>query len=115
MRARPEHTQSEDLSDASFLGKLLVLPENVRPDWKVFARYKHSSFLALSSAMKKKSFIRLPPEEPFEEAGAVGEVLETVDTGGPAEPFEHGRGRLVLASPHCRNGDLGPDSQYNIF
>jgi hypothetical protein len=73
------------------------------------------AYLVLSSATKKKSFIRLPPEEPFEEAGAVGEVLETVDAGGPAEPFEYGRGRLVLASPHCRNRDLGPDSQYNIF
>ncbi len=27
----------EDLSDASFLSKLLVLPANVRLDWKVFA------------------------------------------------------------------------------
>ncbi len=26
----------------SFLGKLLVLPANVRLDWKVIARYKHS-------------------------------------------------------------------------
>jgi hypothetical protein len=65
--------------------------------------------------MKKKSFIRLPPEEPFEEAGAVGEVLETVDAGGPAEPFEHGGGRLVLASPHCRNGDLGRFEQKQYF
>ncbi len=47
MRARPEPTQSEDLSDASFLGKLLVLPANVRLDWKVIARYKHSSLLGL--------------------------------------------------------------------
>ncbi len=39
--ARPEQTLSEDLSDASFLGKLLVLPANVRLDWKVIARYKH--------------------------------------------------------------------------
>ncbi len=29
------------LPDASFLGKLLVLPANVRLDWKVVARYKH--------------------------------------------------------------------------
>jgi len=27
-----------DLSDASFMGKLLVLPTNVRLDWKVIAR-----------------------------------------------------------------------------
>jgi hypothetical protein len=55
LRAKPEQTQLVDLSDASFLGKLLVLPAKVRPDWKVFARYKH--YLAASSATKKKSFI----------------------------------------------------------
>jgi hypothetical protein len=32
LRARPESTQSEHLSDASFLGKLLVLPANDRLD-----------------------------------------------------------------------------------
>ncbi len=36
MRASPDQTQLEDLSDASFLGKLLVLPSNVRLDCKVF-------------------------------------------------------------------------------
>jgi hypothetical protein len=43
----PEKSQLEDLSDASFLGKLLVLPANVRLDWKVIARYKHSSLFGL--------------------------------------------------------------------
>jgi hypothetical protein len=48
MRARPEPTQLEHLSDASFfLGKLLVLPANVKLDWKVIARYKHSSLFGL--------------------------------------------------------------------
>jgi hypothetical protein len=47
LRARPEPTQLECLSDVSFLGKLLVLPANVRLDWKVIARYKHSSLLGL--------------------------------------------------------------------
>jgi hypothetical protein len=37
----------EHLSDASFLGKLLVLPANVRLDWKVIARYKCSSLFGL--------------------------------------------------------------------
>ncbi len=41
MRASLEPTQLEHLSDASFLGKLLVLPANVRLDWKEIARYKH--------------------------------------------------------------------------
>jgi hypothetical protein len=35
------------LQDASFLGELLVLPANVRLDWKVIARYKHSSLFGL--------------------------------------------------------------------
>ncbi len=59
LRARPEPTQSEDLSDASFLGKLLVLPANVRLDWKVIARYKHSSLFGLVFCKEKKSFITL--------------------------------------------------------
>ncbi len=33
--------------DASFLGKLPVLPANIRLDWKVIARYKHSSLFGL--------------------------------------------------------------------
>jgi hypothetical protein len=37
----------EHLSDASFLGKLLVLPANVRLDWKEIARYKHSNLFGL--------------------------------------------------------------------
>jgi hypothetical protein len=61
LRARPEPTQFEDLSDASFLGKLPVLPANVKQDWKVIARYKHSSLFASSCAMKKKSFMTLTP------------------------------------------------------
>ncbi len=61
MRARPESTQLEDLSDASFLGKLLVLPANVSLDWKVFARYKHSSLFSLFISNEEKSFITLTP------------------------------------------------------
>ncbi len=53
LRARPEQTQSEDLSDASLLGTLLVLPANVRLDWKVIARYKHSSLFGLFFCNKK--------------------------------------------------------------
>ena len=45
MRASPEPTQMEHLSDASFLGKLLVLSGNVRLDWKEITRHKHSSLL----------------------------------------------------------------------
>jgi hypothetical protein len=37
----------EHLPDFSFMGKLLVLLANVRLDWKVIARYKHSSLFGL--------------------------------------------------------------------
>ncbi len=59
MRARPEPNQLEHLSDASFLGKLLVFPPNVRLDWKVIASYKHSSLFRHSVSDKEKSFITL--------------------------------------------------------
>ncbi len=61
MRARPEQTQLEDISDASLLGKLLVLPANVRLDWNVIARYKHSSLFGLVISNEEKSFITLTP------------------------------------------------------
>ena len=38
LKAMPEPTHLEHLSDASFLGKLLVFPANDRLDWKVIAR-----------------------------------------------------------------------------
>jgi hypothetical protein len=58
---KPEPTQLEHLSDASFLGKLLVLPANVRLDWLVIPDTNTLAYLALSSAMKEKSFITLTP------------------------------------------------------
>ncbi len=59
MRSRPEQTQLEDLSDASFLGKLLVLPANVRLDWKVFATHKHSSLFGLIVSNEEKKFYNI--------------------------------------------------------
>jgi len=61
LRARPEPTQLELLSDASFLGKLLVFPPNVRLDWKGRASYKHSSLFGHSVSDKGKSFMALTP------------------------------------------------------
>ena len=49
----------EDLSDASFLGKLLVLPANVGLDWKVFARCKHSSLFGLVISDEEKRFYKI--------------------------------------------------------
>ncbi len=59
MRARPEPTQLERLSDASSLGKLLVLPANVRLDRKVIARYTHSSLFGLVVSNKGNKFYNI--------------------------------------------------------
>ncbi len=56
----------EHLSDASFLGKLLVLPANVRLDWKVIARYKHFSLLGLVVSNKGKKFYNVDTCSPTE-------------------------------------------------
>ncbi len=61
MRARPEPTPLEHLSDASFLGKLLVFPANVRLDWKVIASTHTLTYLASSTVTKEKCFITLTP------------------------------------------------------
>ncbi len=42
-----------------FLGKLLVLRANVRLDWKVTARYKHSSLFDLIISKKGKKFYNI--------------------------------------------------------
>jgi len=49
----------EHLSDAPFLGKLLVLPANVRLDWKVIATYKHSSLFGLVVSKEGKKFCNI--------------------------------------------------------
>ncbi len=59
MRARPEPTQLEHLLEATFLGKLLVFPANVRLDWKVIASYKHSSLFGLVNSDKGKKFYNI--------------------------------------------------------
>jgi hypothetical protein len=51
----------EGLSDASLLGKLLVLSANVRLDFKVIASTNTLAYLASLSAMKETSFITLIP------------------------------------------------------
>ncbi len=59
MGARSEPTQLEHLSDASVLGKLLVLPANVRLDWKVIVRYKQSSLFGLIISNNGKKFYNI--------------------------------------------------------
>jgi hypothetical protein len=59
LRARPEPTQMEHLSDASFSGKFLVLPANGRLDVKVIARYKGSSLFSLDVSDEVKRFYNI--------------------------------------------------------
>jgi len=59
LRAKPEPTQLEHLSDAPFLSKLLEFPANVRLDWKVIACYKHSSLFGLINSDKGKKFYNI--------------------------------------------------------
>jgi hypothetical protein len=68
LRARPEQTQLEDLSDASFLGKLLVLPANGRLEWIVIARYKHSSLFGLVISDEEKKFYNIDTRREFPSA-----------------------------------------------
>jgi hypothetical protein len=56
LRARPEPTQLEPLSDASFLGKLLALSAIVRLNWKVIASYEHSSLFGFVVSTEGKKF-----------------------------------------------------------
>jgi hypothetical protein len=42
-----------------FLGKLLVLPANVKLDRKVIARYKHSSLFGLVITNEEKKFYNI--------------------------------------------------------
>jgi len=57
--ARPDPTQLECLSDASFLGKLLLLPANVRLDWKVIARHNYSSLFDLVISNEGNKFYNI--------------------------------------------------------
>jgi hypothetical protein len=46
----------EHLSDASSLGKLLVLPADVRLDWKMIASDKHSSLFVFVIGDEEQKF-----------------------------------------------------------
>ncbi len=49
----------EHFLDASFLGKLLVLPANARLNWKEIARYKLSSLFGLIISDEEKKFYNI--------------------------------------------------------
>jgi len=51
----------EHISHASFLGKLLVLPANVRLGWEGIANYKHSSLFGLVVSDEGKKFYNIDP------------------------------------------------------
>jgi hypothetical protein len=59
LRASSEPIQLGHLSDAFFLGKLLVLPANVRLNWKVIASYKHASLFGLIDSDEGKKFYNI--------------------------------------------------------
>ncbi len=59
LRVRAEPTQLEHLSDAFFLGKLLVLTANGRLDWKAIASYEHSSLFGLIINKEGKKFYNI--------------------------------------------------------
>jgi hypothetical protein len=61
LRARPEPTHLEHISDASYLGKLLVLPANVRLDWIVIASYIHFSLFSIVVSDEGKKFYNIDP------------------------------------------------------
>ncbi len=90
MRARPEQTQLEDLSDASFLGKLLVFPANVRLDCKVIDKYKHSSLFGLQ---RRNVFITLTPGWP----------------AGPSPGGSRSRAAEPRTRPRKKNTEALPD------
>ncbi len=84
MRARPEPTQLECLPDASFLGKLMVLPANVRLDRKGIARYKQSSLFGLIISNERKKFYNIdtwstrPPKLLLIAMGRSGKGLQDI-------------------------------------
>ncbi len=55
----------EHISDASFLGQLLVLPANVRLDWKVISSYKHSSLFGLVISDEGKKIFNIDPRKMY--------------------------------------------------
>ncbi len=54
----------EHLSHASFLGKILALPANVRLDWKEITRYKHSNLFGLIVSNEGKMFYSIDTRTP---------------------------------------------------
>ncbi len=60
----------EHLSDSSFLGKFLVLPADVRLDWKVIARYKQSSLFGLIISNKEKKFYNIDTRIHYKSVGS---------------------------------------------
>jgi hypothetical protein len=82
----------EDLSEASFLGKLLVLPANVRLGWKLIARYKHSGLFGLFICNEEKRFIKLATGD------AQGHRHPDRELGGENSGFEQ-TGFLTFLAP----------------
>ncbi len=75
----PEQTQLEDLSDASFLGKHLVLPANVRLEKRFLPGANTLAYLASLSAMKKKKFYNIDKRyKTFSSSLAKGPISQSI-------------------------------------
>jgi hypothetical protein len=57
-------------SDAPFLGELVELPANARLDWKVIARYKHSSLFGLVVSNEGNKFYKIDTKSTISDVGA---------------------------------------------
>jgi hypothetical protein len=67
----------------SALVKLLVLPANVRLDWKVIASYKHSSLFGLVGSDKGKKFYNIEHRKAKSKMGlGLGPPIIASDSSG---------------------------------
>jgi len=101
LRARPEQTQLEDLSDASFLGKLHLLPANVRLDRKVIPRCTHSSLFGLVISNEGNKFYNIDTSSSVDVELTTGCSFLTV------RPLQHQR----LGEEHPGDADEGDDDK----
>jgi len=67
------------------LGKLLVLPANVRLDWKVIARYKHSSFFGLIVTNDEKKFYNMDTCADLDEKNSSAEIPSNSSAWDPEQ------------------------------
>jgi hypothetical protein len=70
----------KDLPDGFVLGKILVLPANVRLGLKGNTRYKHSSLFGLGINYEEKSFITITSDASFRKPFSSSKISWSVCT-----------------------------------